>query len=77
VIHEVTVIGSRCGVFAPALEALQEKSVSVTPLIEKVYPLAEGIEAVAHAAKQGSRKILLRPQSQGEGSKFKVPGSKY
>jgi threonine dehydrogenase-like Zn-dependent dehydrogenase len=61
VIHEVTVIGSRCGLFAPALEALQEKRVSVTPLIEKVYPLAEGIEAVAHAAKQGSRKILLRP----------------
>jgi len=36
VINEVTVIGSRCGVFAPALEALEEKTVSVTPLIEKV-----------------------------------------
>ena len=61
VINEVTVIGSRCGVFPPALEALEEKSVSVTPLIEKVYPLAEGIEAVARAARPGTRKILLRP----------------
>ena len=61
VINEVTVIGSRCGVFAPALEALEEKTVSVTPLIEKVYPLAEGVEVVAHAAKAGARKIFLRP----------------
>jgi len=62
VINEVTVIGSRCGVFAPALEALEEKRVSVTPLIEKVYPLAEGLDAVAHAGRAGTRKILLRPR---------------
>jgi threonine dehydrogenase-like Zn-dependent dehydrogenase len=61
VINEVTVIGSRCGLFEPALEALEERSVSVTPLIEKVYPLAEGLDAVAHAARAGTRKILLRP----------------
>lgn len=61
VINEVTMIGSRCGVFAPALEALEEKSVSVTPLIEKIYPLADGLEAVRHAASPGTRKILLRP----------------
>jgi threonine dehydrogenase-like Zn-dependent dehydrogenase len=61
VINEVTVIGSRCGVFPPALEALEEKSVSVTPLIEKIYPLADGLEAVGHAARTGTRKILLRP----------------
>lgn len=61
VINEVTVIGSRCGLFPPALEALAQKSVSVRPLIEKIYPLAEGVEAVAHAGRAGSRKILLRP----------------
>lgn len=60
VINEVTVIGSRCGLFPPALEALAQKSVSVRPLIEKVYPLAEGVEAVAHAGRAGARKILLR-----------------
>lgn len=61
VINEITVVGSRCGIFPPALEALSEKTISVTPMIEKIYPLSEGIEAVAHAGKPGARKILLRP----------------
>ncbi|MDP2604109.1 MAG: alcohol dehydrogenase catalytic domain-containing protein [Deltaproteobacteria bacterium] len=61
VINEITVIGSRCGLFAPALEGLEEKSVSVAPLIEKIYPLIDGTEAVEHATRQGARKILLRP----------------
>jgi len=61
VINEITVVGSRCGPFIPALDALREKSVSVTPLIEKIYPLNEGIEAVAQAGRPGARKILLRP----------------
>ena len=61
VINEITVVGSRCGPFVPALDALRERSVSVTPLIEKIYPLSEGIEAVAHAGNPGARKILLQP----------------
>ena len=60
VINEVTVIGSRCGLFPPALQALAEKSVSVAPLIEKIYPLSEGVEAVAHAGRAGTLKVLLR-----------------
>lgn len=60
VIHEITVVGSRCGPFPEALKALAEKCVVVTPLIEKIYPLAEGVEAVAHASRPGARKILLR-----------------
>ncbi|MBI2358422.1 MAG: alcohol dehydrogenase catalytic domain-containing protein [Deltaproteobacteria bacterium] len=60
VINEVTVVGSRCGVFPPALEALAQRSVIVTPLIEKVYPLADGLEAVAHAGRPGALKVLLR-----------------
>jgi threonine dehydrogenase-like Zn-dependent dehydrogenase len=61
VINEITVIGSRCGLFPPALDALREKRVSVAPLIEKIYPLHDGIEAVSHAARPGTRKILLEP----------------
>jgi threonine dehydrogenase-like Zn-dependent dehydrogenase len=61
VIDEINVIGSRCGPFVPALEALTKKRVSVLPLIEKIYPLADGVEAAAHAAKSGTKKILLRP----------------
>jgi threonine dehydrogenase-like Zn-dependent dehydrogenase len=61
VINEITVIGSRCGLFEPALQALAEKTVSVIPLIEKIYPLAEGPDAVIGATKPAARKILLRP----------------
>jgi len=61
VINEITVIGSRCGLFPPALDALREKRISVTPFIEKIYPLHDGIEAVSHAARPGTRKILLEP----------------
>lgn len=60
VINEVSLVGSRCGPFPPALEALAQKSVTVTPLIEKVYSLSEGIEAVAHAGRPGTLKVLLR-----------------
>jgi len=60
VIDEINVIGSRCGLFPPALEALRENRVSVTALIEKVYSLIDGVDAAAHAAKAGTKKILLR-----------------
>ena len=60
VINEVTVIGSRCGPFPPALHALAQGSVAVTPLIDRVYPLAEGLAAVNHAAQPGALKVLLR-----------------
>jgi threonine dehydrogenase-like Zn-dependent dehydrogenase len=59
VINEINVIGSRCGPFPDALAALARKRVSVTPLIEKIYPLDDGIAAVRHAAAPGARKILL------------------
>ena len=61
VINEINVIGSRCGPFPDALEALAKNRVSVTPLIEKVYSLADGVDALRHAGRGGARKILLRP----------------
>jgi threonine dehydrogenase-like Zn-dependent dehydrogenase len=61
VINEINLIGSRCGPFADALEALATKQVSVTPLIEKIYSLDDGLSAVNHAARPGAKKILLRP----------------
>ncbi len=60
VIDEVTVVGSRCGPFAPALRALAMKSVDVRPLIEKTFPLEEGVEAFHYASQKGALKVLLR-----------------
>lgn len=61
VINEVTVVGSRCGPFPPALQALARQQLSVTPLIETIYTLKEGRAAVEHAAQPGVLKVLLRP----------------
>ena len=61
VINEINVIGSRCEPFSDALAALAVKQIAVTPLIEKVYSLDDGVAAMTHAARPGARKILLRP----------------
>jgi threonine dehydrogenase-like Zn-dependent dehydrogenase len=61
VVGEITVVGSRCGPFAPALRLLAEGAVHVTEAVEAQYALAEGIAAFAHAARPGARKVLLRP----------------
>jgi threonine dehydrogenase-like Zn-dependent dehydrogenase len=61
VINEINVIGSRCGPFPHALEALTARRIAVTPLVEKIYALSDGVAAVAHAARAGARKILLQP----------------
>lgn len=60
VINEVTVVGSRCGRFPPALQALAQKSIAVAPLISKVVPLTEGATAIRQAARPGELKVLLR-----------------
>ncbi|MGE0823194.1 MAG: alcohol dehydrogenase catalytic domain-containing protein [Candidatus Binatia bacterium] len=61
VIHEITVVGSRCGRFSPALQALAQKRIVTTGLIDQVYPLSEGVTALQHAARSGVLKVLLRP----------------
>jgi threonine dehydrogenase-like Zn-dependent dehydrogenase len=59
VINEVTLVGSRCGRFAPALAALAAGRVAVAPLIDAVYPLDDALTAVAHAARPGTLKVLV------------------
>jgi threonine dehydrogenase-like Zn-dependent dehydrogenase len=61
VVGEVTVVGSRCGPFAPALRQLAKGTVEVEALIDAEYPLEQGLEAMEHAARPGVRKVLLRP----------------
>ncbi|MEQ9485540.1 MDR/zinc-dependent alcohol dehydrogenase-like family protein [Coleofasciculus sp. F4-SAH-05] len=59
VVDEITLIGSRCGPFAPALELLASGRVDVKPLIQGHYPLREGIKAVEQAKTKGVLKVLL------------------
>lgn len=59
VINEITVVGSRCGQFGPALELLAAGRVSVAPLVEQAYGLDAADDALTHAGRRGSRKILI------------------
>ena len=61
VIDEITVVGSRCGPFPPALRALETGTVEVLPLISDCYPLSRGIEGLEAARTSGALKILLVP----------------
>lgn len=60
VVDEITVVGSRCGPFPPALRLLQRRWVDVRSLIGAIYPLEDGIAAFARAAEPGMLKVLLR-----------------
>jgi threonine dehydrogenase-like Zn-dependent dehydrogenase len=60
VIDEVRVLGSRCGPFGRAIEALERGEVDPTPLIGGIYPLERAAEAFEAAQQPGARKILLR-----------------
>ena len=60
VVHEITVIGSRCGPFPDALQALSKDEVDVVSLISKRMKLSDGPE-VLKAAKKGAIKVLIEP----------------
>jgi len=60
VVNEITVIGSRCGRFAPALAALAAGKIDPRPLISAVFPLEDGLAAFARAAEPANFKVLLR-----------------
>ncbi len=53
VVQEITVVGSRCGSFAPALRALRAGSVDVMPLVGGRVPLRDGERALEMAARPG------------------------
>ncbi len=61
VVDEISVVGSRCGRFAPALELLKSQKVDVESLICEEFKLADGVRAMARAAQPGIMKVLLRP----------------
>jgi len=61
VIHEITIVGSRCGPFAPALRALEEKRVDVASLVSARFPLAKALDALDHAAAPGILKVFIEP----------------
>ncbi len=59
VIDEITLVGSRCGPFRPALDALRSKQIDVLPLISSIFPLDKASEALEQAQASTVLKVLL------------------
>jgi threonine dehydrogenase-like Zn-dependent dehydrogenase len=59
VVPEVRLLGSRCGPFPDALRLLQEGLVDPKPLIDRTFPLSQGLEALGWAQRPGILKVLL------------------
>jgi threonine dehydrogenase-like Zn-dependent dehydrogenase len=58
-VDEITVVGSRCGPFRPALAALASGDVDVADLIDSAVPLPDAPRAFEHASRPGVAKVLL------------------
>ena len=60
VIDELTIVGSRCGPFSPALSELAAGRLMPESLIDAVFPLHDVERAVQHASEPGVLKVLLQ-----------------
>ena len=60
VIDEITVLGSRCGQFPPALRLLESGKIDFKPLISGEYPIENAIEAFEKNKEKDTLKILLK-----------------
>jgi alcohol dehydrogenase len=59
IVNEITLVGSRCGRFEPALRLLARRKVRVDAMISEVLPLKNAAQAFQEAAKPGVLKVLL------------------
>ena len=59
VIDEITVLGSRCGQFGPALRLLKSGKIDFTPLISARYKADDAIEAFEKNKERETLKVLL------------------
>ncbi len=59
IVNEISLIGSRCGRFEPALDLLSRNLIPVEDLISEQLPLAEAPRAFERAARKGALKVLL------------------
>jgi threonine dehydrogenase-like Zn-dependent dehydrogenase len=60
VVDEISIVGSRCGRFGPALDLLKKAAIDVDSLISEEYSLSQGIHAMHRAGTRGVLKVLLR-----------------
>lgn len=68
VVDEITLVGSRCGPFPPAIALLASGAIDPLPLVHAVYPVQQADIALRRAAEKGVLKVLLDMRSEGHES---------
>lgn len=61
IIHEVTLVGSRCGLFEPAIDALAKKTIKVDYMTDLTFSLDKFDTAVKRAQEPDALKVFLNP----------------
>jgi threonine dehydrogenase-like Zn-dependent dehydrogenase len=61
IINEITLIGSRCGLFKPAIDALASKKISVDSMIDSTFPLEKFEDAITFAKTSNALKVFIKP----------------
>ena len=61
VVNEITLVGSRCGLFKPAIDALATGIISVDSMMDSTFPLEKFSDAINHAKKPDTLKVFLKP----------------
>jgi threonine dehydrogenase-like Zn-dependent dehydrogenase len=61
VVDEITLVGSRCGRFEPALQLIARKDIHPTRLVHEILPLERALEGFEIARKPGVLKVILTP----------------
>ena len=61
VVDEISIVGSRCGRFEPALDLLKKNAIDVNSLVSEEHSLSNSVKAMSRAKTRGILKVLLRP----------------
>ena len=59
IVQEISLIGSRCGRFEPAVKLLKSGKLNLDAMIDSRFPLSEAVQAFARASEKGVLKVLL------------------
>ena len=60
VVNELTIVGSRCGLFSKAIDFLLHQKVSFNNMVSAQYPLDQALEAFEHSNSADALKVLIK-----------------
>ena len=61
VVNEITLVGSRCGLFKPAIDALATGMIFVDDMVDSTFPLEQFQDAISYAKQPNTLKVFLKP----------------